>query len=174
MDNIRRMDLVAIELENGTMFRSFANKQIGEGDQGGNIFGGLLTRNGEPVNLSGATVTGYFIRADESCVVINGLASGNRFTVTLPRECYAIEGNFSLAIKVTGGNVSGTMRIVDGTVVNTSTGIAIDPGSIVPSLAELMAVIGRAEAAAEDIAELQIYAQKIENNDYKIVVNRTT
>lgn len=173
MENFKRADIVEINLDNGQLYRSFANKQIGEGDQAGNVFGGMLTRNGQPVDISGALVTGYFIRSDGACIIINGTASGNTFTVTLPAQCYAIEGNFSLAINVTGAGSTETMRIIDGTVVNTATGIVIDPGSIVPSLEQLLAVIEQAEAAAEEIAGFVITEELISGDDFRLIVSVT-
>lgn len=171
MGDIKRADIVGIDLTNGKLYRSFANKQIGEGDEYGNVFGGSLTRNGEPVDISGATVTGYFIRPDNACVIIEGTASGNIFSVTLPAQCYAYEGNFSLAIKVSTGGETETMRIVDGTVVNTATGTVIDPGGIVPDLEELMAVVERAEDAVEAISGLIVTEELISGDDYRLIVN---
>lgn len=173
MDSFRRIDIVEINLDKGNLHRSFVNKQIGEGDQNGNVFGGFLIKNGGPVDITGSTVTGYFIRSDNSCVVIEGDASGNEFMVTLPAQCYAVEGNFSLAIKVTGSEKTETMRIIDGTVVNTATGTVIDPGSIVPDLEELMDVIERAEAAAEEVATFIVTEELIEGTDYRLIVNVT-
>lgn len=166
-----RESIVDIELNTGTLFRSFTCNVIGEGDEKANVFGGKLYRNGAPVDITNANVNGYFIRADGATVVIEGTATGNQFSVTLPKSCYAIEGKYTLAIKVSGGGISGTMRIVDGTVENTSTSAAIDPGGVVPEIDELMAVIGRAEAAAEEIANYIVYDELIEGDDYRIIVD---
>lgn len=172
MPYIHRNDIVDIELNRaGNLFRSFANRMIGEGDSNGNVFGFRLFRDGVKVDLSDCAVNGYFIRADGSTVVMNGAVNSSGVAyVRLPASCYTVEGNFSLAIKITGGDEAGTMRIVDGTVVNTTTGTIIDPGSVVPDLADLMAVIERAETAAATIGAYSIEAVNMTGTRYKISV----
>ena len=141
-------DIIDIELNAGTLARSFLNRSIGSGDDLANRFGVRVFRDGVPVQLSG-TCTGYFIRSDGGTIVVqNGAISGNVAYVTLTDICYATEGNFSLAIKVTSGGETVTMRIVDGTVSRTSTGAWVDPGTILPSIEDLLAAI---ESAVESI-----------------------
>ena len=172
MELIHR-DIVDIDLDTGTVFRSFANKMIVYADKEANLFGFRCLRNGTPVTLTGLTVVGYFIRADGGTIIINeGSANGDTAYVTIPETCYAYEGNFSLAIKLTdGGDFGGTMRIVDGTVVHKNSGVIIDPGTVVPDLEELLAIIGDAEAAADAIAEYSVVAELISGNNYRIKVS---
>jgi len=165
-----REDIVNVELESGSLFRSFNNQMIGSGDSSGNRYGMKLVRNGEPVSMSGAACVGYFIRSDGITLVINGVVSDGIAYVELPAAAYAVSGNFTLAIKVTGTGFAETMRIVDGTVVLTTTGAIADPASEIPSLADLMAVIGRAETAAETINDFSITATQISGTRYKIAV----
>ena len=140
-------DIANIDLENGNIYRSFLSHTIGYGDDDANRFGIRAFRNGEPETLGG-TCAGYFIRADGNTVVIaDGVVSGNLAYVTLPEACYAVEGNFSLAIKVSGGGVTGTMRIVDGVVSRTSTSAVVDPGTIIPSVEDLIDAIEAAVAS---------------------------
>lgn len=168
---IYKEDIADVELTTGTVHRSFLLKAIGEGDADAYIFGVRVWRSGESVNLAGSTVVGYFIRADGTTEVINGgAASGNLAMITLPAACCSVEGNFSLAIKVTGGGVTGTLRIVDGTVVNTVAGAMADPGSVIPDLSDLLAVISRAEDAAAAIAGYSVTAELIDGENYEIIV----
>ena len=140
-------DIATIELENGTIFRSFLNQTIGEGDELANRFGVRVMRNGMPEKIGG-TCAGYFIRADGSTVVIsNGTVSGNVAYVTLPEACYAVEGMFSLAIKCSGGGVTGTLRIVDGVVAKTTTGTIVDPGTIIDNVEDLIEAIEEVTAS---------------------------
>lgn len=168
---IYKENYVQIKLEEGNIHRTFVNKTIGEGDANAIDFGGYVTRNDRPVDLTGCTVKGYFIRADGTSVIINGTVSGNAFHVRLISNCFTVEGNFTLAIKLTGGGVTGTMRIVDGTVVNTVIGPVVDPNENIPDLSELMAVIGRAEAAAETIGEFIITEELISGDNYRLIVD---
>ena len=167
---IYKEDFVDIELTKGGIFRSFASKSLGEGDANAVRFGFRCLQDGEPVDLSG-TVIGYFIRADGTSVVINGgTVSGEVAYVTLPAACFAVEGAFSLAIKLSGSSIVGTMRIVDGTVVNTAEGTIVDPGSAVPDLASLLAVIEDAEEAAATISAFSVTAELISGENYEIVI----
>ena len=178
---IYKNDIADIDLNTGTIHRTFANHMIGESDADANRYGIRLWRGGEPVDIGGATCMGYFIRHGHGdTVTINGGAfSGQEAYVELPDSCYAYEGGFTLVIKLVGGSVNenmrssvtGTMRIVDGIVVDSMIGSPVDPGGVVPNLDELLAVIGRAEAAAGTIADLAIYAEQVEGDNYRIVVN---
>lgn len=166
-------DIADIELNSGTVNRSFTQKTIGEGDIKANRYGIRLWRNGEPESVGGSTCMGYFIRhANGDTVTINGgLFNGQEAFVELPASCYAHEGGFSLVIKLVGGGVTGTMRIVDGTVVDSMIGSPIDPGDVIPDISDLLAVIERAEDAADTIAGISVYAQQVEGDNYAIVVN---
>lgn len=172
MPYIHRNNIVDIDLnKSGTVFRSFANHCIGEGDVKGNVFGFRCLRNGEVQDLSSCTVMGYFIRADGYTVVMTGGVNENNIAyVRLPASCYVVEGNFTLAVKIYSGEEAGTMRIVDGTVVNTTTNAVIDPGGVVPDLSDLMAVIGRAEAAADYISGMQIGTSVLNGTRYRLNV----
>ena len=166
-------DIADIELNSGTVHRSFAHKIVGEGDANANRYGIRLWRDGEPESVGGSACMGYFIRhANGDTVTINGgLFSGQEAFVELPESCYAYDGGFSLVIKLVGGGVTGTMRIIDGTVVDSMIGSPIDPGGVIPDLEDLLAVIERAEDAADVIAGISVYAQLVEGNNYAIVVN---
>lgn len=141
---IYKEDIVDVELENGTIYRSFLGHSIGSGDNQANRYGVRVFRNGQPENIGGSCA-GYFIRQDgETVAIINGTVNGNMAYVTLPESCYTVEGNFTLAIKCTGGGVTGTLRIVDGVVSQTSTDVIVDPGTIIPSIDALVAAISEA------------------------------
>ena len=120
---IYKEDLADIELTSGSIHRTFLNHSIGKGDIKENRFGVRLFRNGQAENIgSGYSCAGYFTKADGTVVTLsssNAGVSGNTAWVTLTEACYTVEGKFTLAIKVTGGGVTTTMRIVDGMVDNT-------------------------------------------------------
>lgn len=167
---IYREDIVDIELESGTVHRSFINKSIGEGDENANRFGFRCLRNGVPVSLIGTAVIGHFTRADRNTVELDGTVEGNTAYVSLEKACYAVEGQFTLSIKLSGSGVTGTIRMVDGTVVNTTNGAVIDPGSVIPDLSDYLAVVEDAEEAAETVFGISVTAEQISGDDYKIVV----
>lgn len=105
-----------------------------------------VLHDGAAADLSGQTITAYFIRQDEATVMVNGTLSGNVATVTLPSACYAKPGYFSLIIKASG-DVSTAIFWADGTITRTSTDIIVDPEHIVPSLEELLAQISVMQTA---------------------------
>ena len=143
-----REDIVNIDLECGNIHRSFLKKSIGEGDKKADRFGVRVFRNGEEVTLSG-TCSGLFVRSDGGTVTVTDAAvSGNTAYVILPEACYAVEGYFCLAIKLTTANDITTLRIVDGVVSRTSTDKIVDPGTVMPSIEDLLDAI---ETAVESI-----------------------
>lgn len=134
-------DIQNVELENGTVCRSFLNHAIGAGDERGNRFGVRVFRNGQPKDIDGSVV-GYFVRSDGATVAINdGVVNGNEAYITLPDTCYTVEGNFTLTIKSVHGSETVTLRIIDGTVYRTTTETAVDPGTIIPSVEDLIEAI---------------------------------
>ena len=168
---IYKEDIVNIDLENAEISRSFVKHTIGEGDIYANRFGVKVLRNGEPVNMTGVTCSGYFIRSDGGTVYLTGAVEGNTAYVSLAQACYAVEGQFALAIKLTGGGITGTMRIVDGVVSNTTTGTVVDPGNILPSIEDLIEEIEEAIASippdySETVEELNYIEEKAYTTDW--------
>ena len=149
-----REDIVSIELESGSIHRSFLNHSIGLGDNLANRFGVRLFRNGEEVSANGATCQGLFVPPNGQPILISGASytgtSGNEAWVQLPQACYSEEGKFTLAIKVIGGGVTGTMRIVDGTVDNTGSGTPVAPTETVPTYQEIISLYDEMVDATED------------------------
>lgn len=160
--------IVSVDLADAGLHRSFLNRSIGEGDNNADRFGVCVFDHGEAVQLTNSSCMGYFIRPDGITLAIVGSVSGNEAYVDLPEAAYAKEGAYSLAIKITGDGFSASMRVVDGSVIVTTTGTIDDPGSVVPDLSELLAVIGQAEDAAEAIAGYSVTASQIEGTRYGI------
>lgn len=169
-------DIVDVNLNSGTVFRSFANVVLGEGDEDAVVFGARLFRDGEPVHVAGMAAVGYFVRADGVTEVLSdeALCTGNVVQVTVPAACYAVEGNYTLSIKLIGTGFSSTVRMVDGTVVSTTNGALADPGSVIPDLSDLEEAVEDAETAADIVAGVNVYAQQISGDEYRVIVNGPT
>lgn len=137
---IYKSDIVDINLETGSIHRSFLKHAIGTADQAADRFGIRAFRDGAPVDLSGASCYGYFRNSHGTNIALtsNGTVSGNLAYVTLPQACYNYEGNFTLAIKLLVSGVTSTVRIIDGVVDNTNTGSAVAPTSAVPTYSEIL------------------------------------
>lgn len=115
------------------------------GDSNANRIEVEIFDNGQPASLSGA-VKGYVIRSDNVTVPIDGTLTGNVASVLLPASVYTEVGLVSLVVKV--GNT--TVGACTTYVYRSETGEIVDPGSVVPSLSELLAKIADCEAATAD------------------------
>ena len=114
-------------------------------DNAGNLIGVEVLDGGKPANISGGVV-GWAIRSDGKTVMINGTLSGNKASIVLPASAYVVPGAISIVIKV------GTMTVgaCTGYVYQSSTDTIVDPGHVIPSLAELLAHINDAIQAADN------------------------
>ena len=113
---------------------------VGEGDVNGLRVGARVTSDGQSVALNGNCV-GKVVRADGATVQLTGTIEGNLAYVVLDQQCCAIEGPIQVAVCwVSGSNVT-TLVVAYGDVVNTQTGNAIQPGTPIPDLTQLLAEI---------------------------------
>lgn len=119
------------------------------GDQGAHEIRVTVTEDGQPASLTGRTVSGYFIRADRSTVLLSGSAEGNTARVTLSQSCYVQPGGFSLFIKAGTAGETAAIFWGAGTVVRSTTDTIVDPSETIPSLDELLALIGQMETEIE-------------------------
>ena len=193
-------DIVNIDLTSGTIFRSFINRSIGKGDIKANRFGVRVFRDGSPVNVGALSCQGYFSAPNGANISITGSdytgTDGNKAWVQLPQACYNYDGQFSLSIKIIdiSGGITGTVRIVDGTVDNTGTDNAIVPPPDAPTWEEIIAAYDEmleAKAgsvrydieqeltteertqARDNIGMVSIEFSQIEGNEYIMTVSTT-
>lgn len=123
-------------------------------DNQGNILGVNVFDDGSPASLSG-TVSAYIVRSDGATVPATGTLSGNKASVALPEAAYAIPGIISIVMKLTAGAVVVTLLAVVATVYASSTDAAVDPGSIIPSIEDLIEAINEAvESVPQEYLEL--------------------
>lgn len=164
-------DIMDIDLKNGTVCRSFAHRAICEGDNRGNRYGMRVFLDGEQQDISNCTVTGFFIRSDGVTLVLEGEVEDGAAFVELPPAAYAKEGNFTLTVKLSRGTVTtDSIRIIDGTVVNTTTGKVKDPGGILPDLTELAQELSQIDDAIEILNGLSLTAEQITGTRYRLIM----
>lgn len=147
MADIYRADIARVELD-GDLVREHIGSLLATGDKKANRYGVAVYRDGKAVSIADKAIIGYFIRPEEDTLVINGKTSGNTGYVELPQSCYTQEGAFALALKLSGGDVVQTVRIIDGRVALTQDGELVDPGTTVPTLDDILGKIAECEAAA--------------------------
>lgn len=102
---------------------------------------------GEAVALTGATVTGYFVRTDGNTVAVQGSVEGSTAIVTLAQACYAFEGDLKGVMRLTLGGKTVTLSVLTLMVRKVLTDGIIDPGNVIPSLEDLLAQIEAMETA---------------------------
>lgn len=102
---------------------------------------------GEAVALTGATVTGYFVRTDGNTVAVQGSVEGSTAIVTLAQACYAFEGDLKGMMRLTLGGKTVTLSVLTLMVRKVLTDAIIDPGNVIPSLEDLLAQIEAMETA---------------------------
>lgn len=151
---IYKEDIVEIDIGSGVnIHRSFLNRPIGSGDKKADQFGIRVYRNGEAEDLTGVTVEGFFRdpQGNNIAITSGNYVSGNLAYVVLPAACYNYDGQFCLAIKLVGGNVTSTMRIVDGVVDNTNSDSAVAPTADIPTYQEILAVFDEMVALTAEV-----------------------
>ena len=101
----------------------------------------------EPENVSG-TVSGYAVLPDNSTVVLTGTSSGNVASIIFPPTLYSQVGSLKLVMVVASGDEKLTLDAFYTYVESGQTGTIVDPGTVIPSVADLIADI---EEAVETI-----------------------
>lgn len=172
MADIYRASIARVELD-GDLVREHAGSLLATGDKLANRYGVEVYRGGKAVSIAAMALVGYFIRPEADTVVINGTTSGNTGYVELPQSCYTQEGAFTLALKLSGGDVVQTVRILDGRIVLTQDGDLIDPGETVPTLDDILGQIAACEAATTAANTAASAANNlVETMDYAAVSNQ--
>ena len=115
---IYKNDIVDVELNGGGIHRTRMNHTIGKSDDDANRFGVRVLRDGAAESLTGISCAGYFTNSQGARTTLSGTVSGSEAYVTLTDACYTAAGPFRLAIKLSGGGVTSTVRIVDGMIEN--------------------------------------------------------
>ncbi|MGN1369939.1 MAG: hypothetical protein ACI4WX_13800, partial [Aristaeellaceae bacterium] len=118
------------------------------GDKKAHTFQIAVSRFGANVDLSSASVSAYFVRADGVTVPITGSVSGSTASVTLLDGCYNVPGRFQFAVKLAMDGEISTILWADGAVAASSTDAILDAEDVIPSLDDLLAQIAATEAAA--------------------------
>jgi len=128
--------------------------QVFLGDVEANRVGVRVTDNGEDVTLTG-TCSGTAILCNGGTVALTGTVDGSLAYVDLPSAVYTVEGPVEIYVTLTQGDQTTTLLTAHGNAVRTDSGVVIDPGTIIPSVAALISDIAEAVASIpEDYSEL--------------------
>lgn len=122
---------------------------LANNDDQAHRFEARVLRDNERIDLTGASVNGYFVRPGGETVILPGGVENGIAYVVLTSACYAVPGRFSFAMKVQVNGVRHTVVWYEGAVGQAMTDSYVDTEHVIPSLDELLAQIDAAELAAE-------------------------
>ena len=106
-----------------------------------------VTDGGAPAEIGG-TVSANVIRPDGGTVAVTGgTIDGNIVSITLPAACYALVGMITIVVKLTDESTVTTLAAAVAYVYQSSTDVTIDPGTIMPSIEDLIDAIDTAVAS---------------------------
>ena len=115
------------------------------GDDNGAVVGVCLYENGAPYS-AGGTVTGAVKRSDGGLVALAGTLSGNAASVVIPAAALACPGPIGVHIILTqGGSTTTVLKAIYS--VDDNNGVAVDPGTIIPNINDLITAINAAVAS---------------------------
>lgn len=116
------------------------------GDNLSNVVGVNLFVDGEPYD-GGGNVTATVVLSNGATVALeNGVLDGNQASVTLTSGCFICPGLIGVYIRLTNGDIKTTVLSAVFTVIESETGSAVDPGTIIPSVQDLIDDIADAVA----------------------------
>lgn len=139
-----------------------------ENDNNGLQIGVRIKRKGVAETISGSVIC-EVLRRDGTMDVVSGGKSGNLAYANIPASCL-MPGIIKMFLKNVVGTQKTTVLSITGTVSMVNGSAFIDPGSVIPSLSDYTALVGRAETAAEAIDNLTTGNQLIAGDRYRLVV----
>ena len=144
------------------------------GDKLAHVLRVRVKAGGEPVDLTGWTVTASVVRQDQATVMMEGRTVGDAAEVTLEAPCYSQSGGFTLSVAIGKEQQLITIFCGRGDVTRTRTDSLVDPGHTIPSVDEIIAQYGlmktavqNTDAAAKRADDAASGAQKVANDVQK-------
>lgn len=129
--------------------------QICMGDAYANRVGATVKNGNQDVNLSGTCVGKAILANGQTVPISSGVIDGNTMYVDLIPACYAVEGPIKISVIWQSGSNRATVLVAVGTVLRTESDVIIDPGIIIPSVADLIQEIDDAVSSIPpDYSEL--------------------
>ena len=148
------------------------------GDKLAHVLRVRVKAGGEPVDLTGWTVTASVVRQDQATVMMAGRTVGDAAEVTLEAPCYSQSGGFTLSVSIGREQQLITIFCGRGDVTHTRTDSLVDPGHTIPSVDEIIAQYGlmktavqNTDAAAKRADDAASGAQKVANDVQKKLDN---
>lgn len=144
------------------------------GDSQSHRWSVTVLKSYQPVALTGATVTGYFTRADGEMVFVPGTVNGNVCTVVTDPACMLIPGELICVMQISLNGITLTLDAFKIDVRGDFTDEIVDPQHVIPSLQELLAMLDEMAAAteaAEEAAESVVIYRCTDDGNGSITVS---
>jgi hypothetical protein len=113
------------------------------------VIGVRLYRDCQPA-FPGTSCVCTVIRSDGASVTFPGEIDGNAVTATLPQSAVVVPGPIAVLLQSVSGDTRATVLKATFTVEPSTTDTIVDPGSVVPNVAQLLALVDEVEAAGAD------------------------
>lgn len=131
---------------------------LATGDELANRLGAEVYHNGQPVDLSGYTVEGEFVRTGTDTIKLNGTIEGNKAYVDLIENCYYYDGTYTLTVKLCKNGFKQSLVIFAGLIESTMTDNIVTGEHItaiqdMASKAELQAMLAAHEQLKPEFAQ---------------------
>lgn len=107
------------------------------GDNLSNLVGVNLYVDGEPYS-GGGVVKGNVLLSNGVTVPLTGTLDGNKASIVLTSGCFILPGLVGVSIRIDSGNTKTTVLSAVFTCVQSETDSTIDPGTIIPSVQDLI------------------------------------
>lgn len=123
---------------------------LAKGDKNANRLVVQLVEDGKPVDATGATASGRFIRPPDSAEVpLEGSVNGSEIIVTFNEYCYLTSGRYEADVILTVGEIKRTILTVTGEIHYSGSGAVVDVEGVIPSVDDIVAQLGAMKEAEE-------------------------
>lgn len=134
-----------VDLQHPSGVLSYPDLMMAQGDHLAHTWRVQVYSGGQPMDLTGYAVTGYFDRSDGKTVFVPGTAEGNTASVVLPQSVYAAAGPLTGLLRAGKDGQIITLAASRWNVRRGPGDEIVDPDHVAPSLEELLEKIGEME-----------------------------
>ena len=122
-----------------------------------------VKKDGVAESLAAGSCSAIFVNASKQTVPLSGSVSSNVASVTLNSACYAVAGRFYLVINATVSGITQAVFYGIGSIAPSETDVVIDPDDMIPSLAELLAMVDDMETLSDSVTAAEALRVTAEN-----------
>lgn len=158
---IARVDL------NQTISKTILRDLFVTEDKNAHVFRVEITRGGEPVDLTGATVSGWFTRYKDnvSIPMEGGKIDGQNVAVlTMGESCYELRTMFSVTVGVSLGGVDHAVFVGEGQMLANRTDTILDTSGLIPSVDDIIAQYAEMKRVATETTDAKNAANTAAEN----------